>query len=178
VVWTTLTAGRQVVGYISNISTKVTSDGVVYYVTISTVAGEEYVVRLRQPADWLFVGTPVSGKALRVDDVYQIQDFCVAKELAASRVLEVDSCQTTYIGSGPDRKAIVTGQKAAMVVSAPALTITIARKAEKIGYTKTFIHIADLPTGARVVAVQTPREYQRDRSMRKLMEQVGADEQQ
>lgn len=173
-----LTVGRQVVGYISNISTKVTGEGVVYYVTISTVAGDEYVVRLRQPAEWLFVGTPVSGIALRVDDVYQIQDFCVAKELAVPRVVEVDVCQTTYVGPGPEKKGIVTGKKAAMVVSAPALTTAIARKAEKIGYAKTFIHVADLPTGTRVVAVQTPREYQRDLSMKKIMQQVGPDEQQ
>ncbi|MCS6783836.1 MAG: hypothetical protein RMI43_06780 [Candidatus Caldarchaeum sp.] len=170
--------GRQVKGYISNISTKVGGDGVVYFLTISTASGEELVVRMRQPPEWVFVGTPVSGVVVRADDVYQIQDFTMARELNPARVVEVDSCMTTYVGSGGETRAIVTGRTSSSMVSAPALTVAIGRKAEKIGFQKTYIHLADLPIGTRVVAVQTSREYRRDVSTRKFISMAGADAEQ
>lgn len=171
-----ISVGKQVMGYISTVSAKATSEGVIYVFTLSTVWGDDVVFRMRQPPEWVFVGTPVSGNVVHVDDVYQMQDLSLAKELALPRAVEVESCEATYIGSEQERKAIVTGKTANAVVSAPALTLSIAKKAEKVGYQRCVIHLADLPIGNRVVAVQSQKEYRRDRAMRKFIDMFGAEE--
>ncbi|MCS7133238.1 MAG: hypothetical protein NZ921_00350 [Candidatus Caldarchaeum sp.] len=173
-----MAVGRQVLGYISAVSARAGSDGVVYVFTLSTVWGDEVVFRMRHPPEWLFVGTPVTGYAVKVDDLYQMMDFAEAKELAASRAVEVESCQVSYTASGAQKQAIITGRAENSLLSVPAISPSVARKAEKIGSQKCVLHVAGLPTGNRVVAVQSMREYRRDKMMKKFMTLVGADERQ
>ncbi|MEM0349782.1 MAG: hypothetical protein QXE96_05415 [Candidatus Caldarchaeum sp.] len=164
-----VSAGRFVKGYVSGLVTRVVSDGVVYFFTLSTLEGEDVVFRMRQPPEWLYTGTPVEGLLVKADDVYQIQDLSQAAELAQPRIVEVDRCDVAYVGTGTAKKPVVTGSAGRLVISAPAITVGVARKAEKIGYTKCVLHVADLATGARIVAVQTSQEYRRDASMKKVI---------
>ena len=169
-------AGRWVKGYVSGLVARAVSDGVVYFFTLSTLEGEDVVFRMRQPPEWMYTGTPVEGFLVKADDFFQIQDLSQAAELAQPRVVEVDRCDVDYVGAGPVKKPVVTGSAGRMVISAPAITMGVARKAEKIGYSRCVLHVADLATGARIVAVQTPQEYRIDTSMKKMISMLSRGE--
>ncbi|MDW8084056.1 MAG: hypothetical protein RMI49_02500 [Candidatus Caldarchaeum sp.] len=175
---TPATVGKPVLGYLSSVAVRALRDGVVYVFTLSTVQGEEVVFRLRIPPEWAFVGTPVSGYVVKADDFYEIQDLSEAKELAQPRAVQVDSCEVIQVPTGLEKQAIITGRVGNAVLSAPAISSSVAKKAEKLGFQKCVLFIAGLPTGNRVVAVQSIREFRRDSAMKRFMTTVGADEQQ
>ncbi|MEM1946270.1 MAG: hypothetical protein QXH12_03255 [Candidatus Caldarchaeum sp.] len=169
-------AGRQVVGYISNVSTKACRDGVLYMFTVSTTGGEELVVRMRQPPEWAFVGSPVKGLAVKIDDHYQFQDFSMAKDLQPARFFEVDGLEITYVKLGDRRHTIITGRSGSFIVSAPAIAPNVVNKGEKLKHKRCVLYIADLPAERKVVAVQSITEFRRDTAMKRFLGMVGEDE--
>lgn len=166
---------KKLMGYVSNISAKAVREGVVYTLTVSTVSGEEYLVKVRQPPEWLSVGSAITGAAIKTEESYQLQEMTEAKELQPSRVVEVDSLELSYIEMGDEKQAIITGSSASKYVSAPALSQSVVKKGEKLLKERCVIHVADLPTGKKIVAVQTVKEHRRDSVLKRLLETVGED---
>ncbi len=165
--------GKQVVGYISEVSVKTVKDGLMYIFMVVTSLGEELTFRVRQPADWMFVGFPVSGIVVKVNDHYQFQDVNRSLELQPSRPVEVESLEITYVKLGDQRQAIITGRSSNTLISAPPLSQSIVKKSEKLQHEKSVLHIASLPSGNKVVAVQSIKEFKRDITMKRLLNMVG-----
>ncbi|MEM3093603.1 MAG: hypothetical protein QXK46_02430 [Candidatus Caldarchaeum sp.] len=167
---------KQLIGYVSNIAAKAVKEGVAYTLTVSTASGEEYLVKVRQPPGWLFVGSSIQGNAVKTEDSFQLQDMSASRELQPARALEVDSLEVSFVKMGDERQAIITCVAANKYISAPALSNNVVKKAEKLLNSRGVVHVADLPTGKKIVAVQTLGEYRRDTALKRLLGMVGEDE--
>jgi len=168
--------GRAVIGYITGFSVKVSVEGVVYFVSLATVSGEDYVVRLKQPPEWVRVGRVVSGTLVKTVEGYQVQDLRRPEELADARAIEVENLEINYVKVGDVKQPILTGRSSNAYVSAPVISASVFKKAEKFLHNSCVLYLADLPTGSKVIAVQSPREFKREIAFQKFLEMVGKDE--
>jgi hypothetical protein len=163
----------RVIGYVTGIIVKAVEEGVVYLLSLTSLTGEEFVVRLRRPPEWLVVGAPISGTLVKVDEYYQVQDLTEAETLKPARPVEVESLELTKVGKGDGVDFIATGSSGGVQISAPILSTNIYKKAEKLRNSHCVLYVADLPTGSKIVAVQTLEEYRRSMSLKRFLNMVS-----
>lgn len=163
----------KIVGYVTGIIAKAVAEGVVYLLSAASLTGEEYVFRLRRPPEWLVVGTPISGTLVKVGEYYQIQDLAAAENLKQARPVEIESLELTVVRKGDGEDVIATGGSGATYISAPLLSKNVYKKAEKLRNSRCILYVADLPTGSKIVAVQTPEEYRKSMALKRFLTWVS-----
>jgi hypothetical protein len=163
----------RVIGYVTGIIVKAVEEGVVYLLSLTSLTGEEFVARLRRPPEWLVVGAPISGTLVKVDEYYQVQDLTEAGNLKPARPVEVESLELTKVGKGDGVDFIATGSSGGVQISAPILSTNIYKKTEKLRNSRCVLYVADLPTGSKIVAVQTLEEYRRSMSLKRFLNMVS-----
>ena len=151
-------------GYVTDIKVRILSNDLVYHIVLSDLSGNEIIIRMRVPPNWLRIGIPITGELVKViaerETYFTLREPRIYSGLKTPRVYKVSKVHVEKpknVGKG-----ILYAESEGREISFPILSDSVLEKAKKaVIEGEYFLYVADLPMGSMIVSIQSSGQKKR-----------------